>query len=70
MAYINPPTQSKIILTQILGAGLTLLTVTYPELVPLVDAVQSPEVQAAAIAGIAIVGNIVTTVLRARFTAK
>ena len=70
MAYINPPANSKINWTQLLAFGATILAATNPQLIPLIDAAQNPEIQAAAVAGVAAVGQAITFVFRTWFTVK
>ena len=68
--HINKPVNSKINWTQLLAFGATILAATNPQLIPLIDAAQNPELQAAAVAGAAVVGQAITFVFRTWFTAK
>ena len=68
--HINKPVNSKINWTQLLAFGATILAVTNPQLIPLIDAAQNPELQAAAVAGVAAVGQAITFVFRTWFTVK
>ena len=68
--HINKPVNSKINWTQLLAFGATILAATNPQLIPLIDAAQNPEIQAAAVAGVAAVGQVATVVWRTWFTAK
>jgi len=67
---INHPVGSKINATQVFGAGLTLAAVLRPDLIPLIDAASSPEVQQAAVVAIGLVTQGVTMVLRTFFTGR
>ena len=68
--YINKPVNSKINWTQLLAFGVTILAATNPQLIPLIDAAQNPELQAAAVAGVAMAGQALTFVWRTWFTVK
>lgn len=68
--HINNPVNSKINWTQLLAFGATILAATNPQLIPLIDAAQNPELQAAAVAGVAAVGQAITFVFRTWFTVK
>jgi hypothetical protein len=68
--HINKPAVSKINWTQFLAMGATVIAATNPQLIPLIDAAQSPEVQAAAVAGVAAVGQVATVIFRTWFTEK
>lgn len=68
--YINKPVNSKINWTQLLAFGATILAATNPQLIPLIDAAQNPEIQAAAVAGVAMAGQAITFVFRTWFTIK
>ena len=68
--HINKPVNSKINWTQLLAFGATILAATNPQLIPLIDAAQNPEIQAAAVAGVAAVGQALTFVFRTWFTVK
>lgn len=68
--HINNPVNSKINWTQLLAFGATILAATNPQLIPLIDAAQNPELQAAAVAGVAMAGQALTFVWRTWFTAK
>lgn len=48
----------------------TILAATSPQLIPLIDAAQKPEIQTAAVAGVAAVGQLATVVWRTWFTVK
>ena len=68
--YLNKPVNSKINWTQLLAFGATILAATNPQLIPLIDAAQNPDLQAAAVAGVAVVGQAITFVFRTWFTVK
>ena len=68
--HINSPANSKINWTQLLALGATILAATNPQLIPLIDAAQNPEIQTAAVAGVAAVGQVATVVWRTWFTVK
>ena len=70
MAYINPPTSSKINYTQLVAGCLTILAAAKPELIPLIDAANNPDIQTAVVAAIAGVGQLSTVVFRTWFTLK
>lgn len=68
--HINNPVNSKINWTQLLAFVATILVATNPQLIPLIDAAQNPEIQTAAVAGVAAVGQVATVVWRTWFTVK
>ena len=53
-----------------LAFGATILAATNPQLIPLIDAAQNPEIQTAAVAGVAMAGQALTFVWRTWFTVK
>ena len=68
--HINNPVNSKINWTQLLAFVATILAATNPQLIPLIDAAQNPEIQTAAVAGVAMAGQVLTFAWRTWFTAK